>query len=63
MRRFTNYIKNSIAEMRKVVWPTKKQALQLTVLIIVVSLILGLALTSLDAVWRAAFKSLILRIP
>jgi preprotein translocase subunit SecE len=63
MRRFTNYIKNSIAEMRKVVWPTKKQALQLTVLIIVVSIILGLALTALDAVWRAAFKSLILRIP
>jgi len=49
--------------MQKVVWPTRKQALQLTVLIIVVSLVLGLALTALDAGWRAALKSLILRIP
>jgi len=63
MRGFTKYIKNSIAEMQKVVWPTRKQALQLTVLIIVVSLVLGLALTALDAGWRAALKSLILRIP
>jgi preprotein translocase subunit SecE len=63
MRGFTNYIKNSIAELQKVVWPTRKQALQLTLLIIVVSLVLGLALTALDAGWRTALKTLILRIP
>jgi preprotein translocase subunit SecE len=63
MRGFTNYIKNSIAELQKVVWPTRKQALQLTLLIIVVSLVLGLALAALDAGWRTALKTLILRIP
>jgi len=63
MRGLTNYIKNSIAELQKVVWPTRKQALQLTLLIIVVSLVLGLALTALDAGWRTALKTLILRIP
>jgi preprotein translocase subunit SecE len=63
MRGFTNYIKNSIAEMQKVVWPTRKQAIQLTVLIIVVSLVIGLALSALDAGWRTALKTLILRIP
>jgi len=63
MRGLTNYIKNSIAELQKVVWPTRRQALQLTALIIVVSLVLGLALTALDAGWRTALKTLILRIP
>lgn len=63
MRGFTNYIKNSVAEMQKVIWPTRKQAVRLTILIIVVSLVLGLILAGLDAGWRAALKSLILRIP
>lgn len=63
MRGFTNYIKNSVAEMQKVIWPTRKQAVRLTILIIVVSLVLGLILAGLDAGWRAALKTLILRIP
>ncbi len=63
MRGFTTYIKNSVAEMQKVVWPTRKQAIQLSILIVVVSLILGVILAGLDTVWRTALKSLILRIP
>ncbi len=63
MRAFTNYIKNSVAEMQKVIWPTRKQALQLTVLIILVSFALGLTLAGLDWFWRNILKSLILRIP
>ncbi|MEI6741602.1 MAG: preprotein translocase subunit SecE [bacterium] len=61
MHAFTNYIKNSIAEMQKVIWPTRKQALQLTLLIILVSIALGLTLAGLDWIWRNALKSLILR--
>jgi preprotein translocase subunit SecE len=61
MRGLSNYIKNSIAELQKVVWPTRKQAIALTVLIIVVSVILGLILAGLDSVWRTILKSLILR--
>lgn len=63
MRQFSEYIKSSVAELQKVVWPTRQQALQLTALIIVVSVILGLVLTGLDIVWRTGLKSLILRIP
>lgn len=62
MRGFTDYIKSSIAELQKVVWPTRKQAIQLTLIVIVVSLILGIILASFDAVWRNILKSLILRI-
>lgn len=60
---FTNYIKSSIAELRKVVWPTRKQAIQLTILVIVVSVMLGLLLAGLDSVWRFVLQKLILRIP
>lgn len=63
MRGLTTYIKLSVAEMQKVVWPTRKQALQLSILIVIVSLILGVILAGLDTVWRTALKSLILRIP
>ena len=63
MRGFTTYIKLSVAEMQKVVWPTRKQAIQLSILIVIVSLILGVILAGLDTVWRTALKSLILRIP
>ncbi|MCX6804614.1 MAG: preprotein translocase subunit SecE [Patescibacteria group bacterium] len=63
MHGFTNYIKKSVAEMQKVVWPTRKQALQLAGLIVAVSIILGLILAGLDAAWRTTLKSLILRIP
>lgn len=62
MRGFTNYIKSSIAELQKVVWPTRKQAMQLTILVVVVSVVLGLILAGLDLLWRDVLKSLILRI-
>ena len=55
MHGFTNYIKKSVAEMQKVVWPTRKQALQLAGLIVAVSIILGLILAGLDAAWRTTF--------
>lgn len=60
---FTNYIKSSVAELRKVVWPTRMQAIKLTILVIVVSVVLGVLLTSLDTVWRFVLQKLILRIP
>lgn len=60
---FTSYIKSSISELKKVVWPTRRQALMLTGLVIVVSVVLGLLLTSLDTIWRFVLQNLILRIP
>lgn len=62
MKSLNNYIKSSVAEMQKVVWPTRKQALQLSIVVIIVSLILGLILSSLDFVWRSIIKNLILGI-
>ncbi|MCX6746187.1 MAG: preprotein translocase subunit SecE [Candidatus Parcubacteria bacterium] len=41
IQKITNYIKDSIAELKKVAWPTKKQTINYTLLIIGISLVLA----------------------
>lgn len=41
MSRFINYLKDTRAEMKHVSWPTQKQALIYTALVIVVSLLVA----------------------
>lgn len=41
IQKLTDYIKDSIAELKKVTWPTKKQTTEYTLLVIGISL--GLA--------------------
>jgi preprotein translocase subunit SecE len=60
---FTNYIKSSYDELKKVVWPTRKQAIKLTIIVIVVSVVLGVILAGLDSFWRLILQKVILRIP
>jgi len=40
-QKITNYIKDSIAELKKVTWPTKKQTVNYTLLVIGISLALA----------------------
>ncbi len=42
------YIKQSIDELKKVQWPTREQAIRLTVYVIGASLIVGLLVGALD---------------
>lgn len=59
MNKLTNYIKESIEEMKKVTWPTKKETYRYTILIIVISLVVALFLGGLDYGFQEAFKALI----
>ena len=43
--------KISIAELKKVVWPTKEQVVRLTLVVIVVSVIAGLLMGGLDFIF------------
>jgi preprotein translocase subunit SecE len=43
-----NYIKSSIAEMKKVTWPTKKETREYTLLVIGISLAIAMLLGILD---------------
>jgi len=44
----TNYVKESIAELKKVKWPTKSDTINHTILVIVICLFMGLFLGLLD---------------
>lgn len=59
MQRVTTYIQGSIAELKKVIWPTRRQAITLAVVVIVVSIVIGIFLSGLDAILRAGLEALI----
>ncbi|MBI4286852.1 MAG: preprotein translocase subunit SecE [Chloroflexi bacterium] len=43
-----SFFKDTIAELRKVVWPSRKEATRLTILVIIISSVVGLALGAVD---------------
>ena len=45
------YIKESKAELEKVVWPTKQETLRLTLVVIAISIIVGAYIAGLDALF------------
>lgn len=51
MSRLTNYIKDTRAEMKHVSWPTQKQAIIFTVLVIGVSIAVAILLGIADFVF------------
>ncbi len=55
------YISETTSEMKHVSWPTRKQTIVYTTLVIVVSLVVALYVSGLDTVFTGLFKSFILR--
>nr|WP_281271081.1 preprotein translocase subunit SecE [Orbus hercynius] len=45
---FITFAKESRMEVRKVVWPTRKETIQTTLLIAVITIVVGLCLWGLD---------------
>lgn len=43
-----NYLKESKAELEKVVWPTKQETLRLTIVVVIVSVIIGAYIAGMD---------------
>ena len=48
LNKFASYIKDSRAELRKVVWPTKKQTKNHTLMVIGISLAVAVFLGAID---------------
>lgn len=42
------FFKEVIAELRKVVWPSRQEAVRLTILVLIISAVVGLALGAVD---------------
>jgi len=62
MNKLTTYIKESIEEMKKVTWPTKKETYHYTLLIIGISLIMALFLGILDFGFSEGIKAILFKI-
>lgn len=45
------FIKEARSELKKVVWPTKQEAIRLTLIVIAVSLIVGIFIGALDFIF------------
>jgi len=59
MNKLTNYLKESVAEMKKVTWPTKKETYNYTLLVIGLSVGVALFLGAWDFIFKYAFQFLI----
>jgi len=59
MNKLVNYLQESIAEMKKVTWPTRKETYNYTILVIAVSLAVAAFLGILDYIFTAGFQLLI----
>ncbi len=59
MNKLTNYLKESVAEMKKVTWPTKKETYNYTMIVIGLSLGVAIFLGAWDIVFKQGFELLI----
>lgn len=58
---FITFAKESRIELRKIVWPTRKEAIQTTLLIAVITIVVGLVLWGIDAffVWAISILTVL----
>ena len=59
MNKLTNYLKESVLEMKKVTWPTKKETYNYTLLVIGISLAVAIFLGVLDYLFTQGFQFII----
>ncbi len=58
-RGFRRFIRETRSELRKVTWPTRQQTINLTVIVIAVSVGVGLLMGGLDFVFQSFFQVLV----
>ncbi|MBU4216994.1 preprotein translocase subunit SecE [Candidatus Parcubacteria bacterium] len=56
MNAIINYVKGAIVEMKKVTWPTKNEAKNYTILVIVISIAIAAFLGALDYLFTIGFE-------
>ena len=54
-----SYVTNSIEELRKVTWPTRNQAIRLTVIVLGFSLFMAFMVAVIDGLFNTAYKFLL----
>ncbi len=61
MKKFTNYLTASWAELRKVVWPSRKHAIQLTGAVIIGAFLIGAYLTMFGYIYQSILQKLLFK--
>jgi preprotein translocase subunit SecE len=59
--RIVHFYRETSAELRKVVWPTREQAINLTIIVIIVVVAMSLFLGGIDAVLSQVLKIILVR--
>jgi len=59
--KLNTYLKDSVTELKKVTWPTRKETVNYTILVISVSLAIAFFLGALDFVFSEVLKLVINR--
>ena len=59
MSRLSNYITETMEEMKHVSWPTRNQTIMFTVLVIIISLVVAAYLGFFDYLFSFGLKSLL----
>lgn len=59
MKNITNYLKNSFEELTKVTWPTKNQAVRLTIIVFIFCLLTAVFLGFIDYVFNEFYNYLL----
>jgi len=57
----TNYFNEVRAEMAKVTWPTRSQTIRMTILVIIVSVVMGIFIGGLDFVFSRTLTAILQR--
>ena len=57
--KFTNYIRETRAELKHVNWPTRSQAIGYTIIVIVFSALVAVLLGAFDFIFSSLLKNLI----
>ena len=58
MTRLRRYFEEVWSELKKVAWPTRDQVRNLTVLVFVISFVVGVYITVLDTIFRGFISAL-----
>jgi len=54
-----SYIKEVTSELKKVTWPTKKQTIDMTILVVIISLVVAIYLTGVDFILNKIITAII----
>jgi preprotein translocase subunit SecE len=57
--RTTGFVRDTRSELKKVVWPTREEAINLTLIVIAVSVAMGILLGGVDFIFKTFFEVLV----